>query len=122
MLLYMETTQKIIAKNLKKLIDKHQLTQSLLAKKTGVSQKTISNILNPNYDGNVTTQSVEKIAKHFGLQTYEMMIPNFPIDEPSTGIEKVISCYASSSTTGRENIKRVAELEVRYSLSPKNDN
>lgn len=70
MLLYMKTTQEIIAKNLKRLMEKHQLTQSLLAKKTDVSQKTISNILNPNYDGNVTTQSVEKIARYFRLQTY----------------------------------------------------
>lgn len=39
MFLYMDTTQKIIATNLKRLMQKHRLTQTMLAKKTGLSQK-----------------------------------------------------------------------------------
>lgn len=48
------------------------------------------------------------------------MIPNLPIDESSSlDFEKLILCYAKASKTGRENIKRVAEMEVKYSTPPK---
>lgn len=116
MLLIMKKVQENIANNLRKLMTHHQLTQAALAKKTEVSQKTISNMLNLNSEGNVTVISLERIAQYFGIQAYQLMIPDLPIEKSTIqDIERIIDCYTHSSHTSQENIKRVAELEARYS-------
>lgn len=121
-----KTIHEIIANNVNRLIDYNdQITQTktsqdLLAKKTGISQKTISNVLKPGSVGSITTDTIEKLAKYFKLEPYHLMIPNLPIEELlSKRIEKVIECYAQSSLDSRENIERIAKNEMRYSALPK---
>lgn len=117
MILFMpKTTHEIIADNVKRLMGYHnEMTQTLLAKKAGISQRTISNIINPGSVGSITTETIEKLANFFDLEPYHLMIKDLPIEELlSKRIEKLIECYSQSTPEGRENIKRIAENEVRY--------
>jgi transcriptional regulator with XRE-family HTH domain len=113
-----QNIHEIIAGNVKRLMQHaDNMTQVELANKTKISQRTISNVINPGSVGSVTTTTIEKLAKFFGLEPYHLMIPNLPIEELlNKRIEKVIECYSQSTPDGRENIKRIAENEVRYSL------
>lgn len=114
------TIHEIIANNLKRLMDHREMKQNLLAKKTGISQRTISNILNPGSVGSITMIQIERLATFFNLEPYHLMIPDLPIDELlNKRIEKVIECYAQSTPESRENIKRIAENEMRYSSETK---
>jgi transcriptional regulator with XRE-family HTH domain len=112
---------EIIADNVRRLIEYHnrvnkeKLTQSKLAARSKVSQRTISNVLRPGSTDSVTSDTIEKLAKYFGLEPYHLVIPNLPIEELiDRQIERVIDCYTKASKDGRDNIKRIAEFEVRY--------
>jgi DNA-binding Xre family transcriptional regulator len=113
----MKTSHEAIANNVKRLMIERQLTQTQLANKVGVSQKTISNMINSGSVGSITTESIEKVARFFRIEPYHLMIPDLPVDElTNTTIEKIITYYAHSTKESRLNIARVAELESRYSV------
>jgi len=113
-----KTIHEIIAENVKRLMFyKDDMKQTALAKKTGISQRTISNVLTPGSVGSITTDTIEKLAKFFNIEPYHLIIPNLPMEELLTKrIETVIECYSQSAIDGRENIKRIAENEVRYGV------
>lgn len=115
------TIHAAIAGNLTRLMEYHDnMSQATLAIKAGVSQKTVSNLLNPGSVASIRTDSIEKVATYFRIQPYHLMIPDLPIEELiSKRIEKVVECYAQSLPDGRENIKRIAENEVRYCVTEK---
>lgn len=108
---------EIIADNVKRLMEYNgNMSQVLLANKAKISQRTVSNVLNPGSVGSITTETIERLAEFFKLEPYHLVMPNLPLEELlDKRIEKVIACYTKSSPDGRENIKRVAENEVRYS-------
>ena len=112
-----QTTHEIIAFNVQRLMKiSGDLSQMELAKKTGISQRTISNVLKPGSIGSVTIGTIEKIAQYFKIEPYHLLIPNLPVDELQTNrLESVIQNYALSSTDSRKNILRIAENESKYS-------
>ncbi|WP_027159139.1 helix-turn-helix domain-containing protein [Methylobacter luteus] len=111
----MKTTE-IIAANLSLLMQHHgNIRQAALAQNTGISQRTISNVLRHDNTDNITTKTIKALAEYFGIAPYHLMIPNLTIDElTSKQIEQIISAYLKASPEGRENIKRIAEIEARY--------
>ena len=113
----MNYSNLIIADNLKRLMQKHDLTQRTLAEKTGLAQKTISNVINAS-SGSVTTSTLDSLADFFKVKTYYLLIDNLPIDEfESKTIERVVYCYSVSNKESRDNIRRIAELEAKYSAT-----
>ena len=113
----MKKSHEAIANNLKRLMTEKKLTQTQLSDKTGVSQKTISNMINTGSVGSITTESIEKVAKFFKIEPYHLMIPDLPTEDLSNNtIEKIINYYAHATKESRLNIARVAELESRYSV------
>jgi transcriptional regulator with XRE-family HTH domain len=116
-MLMTQNIHEIIAGNVERLMEYHKIeAQTELAKKTKISQRTISNILTPGSVGSLTTKTIEKLASYFNLEPYHLIIPDLPIEELlNKRLEKVIECYSQSTPEGRENIKRIAENEVRYS-------
>lgn len=121
-----------LAGNLKRLMDFHgaklgkdQLTTKDVADLCnkygkGVDQKTVWNAINPDKSGAVTSKTIELIAKVFDLEPYHLLIPDLPIEElNSKRLEKIIDAYTHIPLDGRENIARIAENEVRYSIQPK---
>jgi transcriptional regulator with XRE-family HTH domain len=114
----METiTKKHLAANLSLLMGLNDLSQGELAKRTGVSQRTISNILNPDVDPaySPTLNNVEKVANAFKIQVWHLLLPNLPPELlASRTIEKVVENYTHVDETGRNEINRVVDAEVRY--------
>jgi len=111
----MKNTHEIIAANVAKLMKHKQMKQVGFAKKTGVSQRTVSNALKPGSVGSVTMDTVEKIAFYFGIEAYHLLIPNLSIaDLIDVRIEVVINKYTQTSEGGRQEIIRTADNEFRY--------
>jgi transcriptional regulator with XRE-family HTH domain len=118
-----KSMHETLSNNVQRLMEYHgNMPQTELAARTGISQRTISNVLNPGSVGSITTKTIELLADFFNLEPYHLLIPNLPIEELlNKRIEKVIECYTQSSSDGRENIKRIAENEVRYSAIPSDE-
>lgn len=111
----MNEDAKNFAFNLARLMDHHKDTQTTLAAKSGVSQKTVSNMLNPGEDKAPNLDNVGLVAKRYGLQTWHMLIPNAPIDILiNSSIEKLVENYVAIDKDGRETVARVAENSARY--------
>lgn len=109
-----------IADNTSKLKSHLSMSQKDIAKKAGLSQRTVSNALNPGSVDSLTMESIEKLAECFGIEPYQLLIPNLPIEELlSKRIQKVIECYSQANPDGRENIARIAENEMRYRITQK---
>lgn len=76
----MNEEAKIFAKNLRKLMVFYGDTQTSLEKRSGVSQKTISNMLNPGDDRSPILSNIGLVAAAYKLKAWHMLIPDAPID------------------------------------------
>lgn len=107
------STVENFANNLRLLMRLGGLNQTELAKKSGVSQKTISNILNNGQ--NPTIETADLLAAAFGLEGWHLIMPNLPTDLVSSPtIEALFNSFLGASTGGREMIIKVAEREAEY--------
>ena len=108
-------TKESFVNNLRHLMRIKEMSQAELARQSGVSQKTISNILNPEVEQSPSIETAEKLAKPFGLEGWHLIMPNLPEDLlTSPSLEKLLNSYISSSVAGREMIDRVAQREAEY--------
>lgn len=67
-------TFEILVENIRSLLEKNGWSQSELARRSGVGQKTVNNIVS-NRDESASTKisTVEAIAKAFGVSTAQLM-------------------------------------------------
>jgi transcriptional regulator with XRE-family HTH domain len=108
------TTTEAVAKNLRRLMDVNGLTQVQVAKRAGVSQRHISNVLNAVSEPGI--EKINKIARVFGLHGWQLQMPNLPEDMLVGGVvTRVIDALTQASPEGREMIGRLAEREAHYS-------
>ena len=108
-----------LSRNLQALMAENGLTQNQLSKKSGVSQRTISNMLDP--DGpNPQLDNVDKVASAFGLDGWHLIMPNLIEDltDGSSITSRVLHNLRHSSREGKEHILRVAEREAEYNAIP----
>ena len=75
----MNKEAKKIAQNLRRLMEHHQDTQHSLAAKSGISQRTIGNILNPGDEKACGVDAIEAIAKAYNIPAWKFLLPNAPI-------------------------------------------
>lgn len=70
-----KSSKLILAENLRRLMDGHPFlsTQQALAKRSGVAQGTISHMLNVDYPSWPKLDSVEMVAKAFGITAHELI-------------------------------------------------
>lgn len=93
------------------------MSQSALAQKSGVSQRTISNMLNPDYDPRYspTLNNIEKVADALGISPWQLLIEAVPTEViASRDIEKLVHIFSTVSEEGRDAILSVGKREVRY--------
>jgi transcriptional regulator with XRE-family HTH domain len=108
------TTTEAVAKNLRRLMDVNGLTQVQVAKRAGVSQRHISNVLNAAQEPGI--EKINKIAQAFGLHGWQLQMPNLPEDMLTDGrVTRVIDALTRATPEGREMIERLAEREAHYS-------
>lgn len=111
------TAMHAFARNVRRLMDHLGWTQSELQAKSNVAQTTISALLRYGTTSEKvsTLETVEAIAKAFGVEPWKLQIPDVPLDLLlDKQIEQLMTTYTSISPEGRESIWRVAESEARY--------
>ena len=87
-----------------------------LAKKAGVSQRTVSNMLRgaDQQINGATLDRVDAVAKVFGLRSWHLIMPGLPDDlEQASIMSEVINGYIMADDEGRDLIHRIAEREGR---------
>jgi transcriptional regulator with XRE-family HTH domain len=105
--------QEVVADNLERLRgDDARITQAQLAAKSGVAQKTISNI---ETTGTTTTGKIAAVAAGLGIQPFALFIPEISDIKTAKQLDRLITHFLESSAEGKEAIGRTAEAEARYS-------
>lgn len=111
----MNEETKNFAKNLVFLRKHYGHTQMYIAEKTGILQRTISNMEDPGDDYSPGLDFVSEIAKFYNLQTWHMLLPNPPPEILlNTSIEKLVDNYVHMNKEERDAWARVAEVSVKY--------
>lgn len=117
----MNRTKKTIgylATNTRFLMQRKGWNQEQLAKKAGVAQKTVSNVLNGIYDTKVET--AEAIGRAFGLTGWHMISPYLIRDMEGGGsITKLVDNYMLASDEGQQLVMQIAEREAKYAVEKK---
>jgi transcriptional regulator with XRE-family HTH domain len=94
-------------------MEARNMTQKELEKKSGVSQRQISNILNKQTGCGV--EAADALARVFNLNGWHLLIPDLPNELlTSPTLVKLVDAYTHASGEGREMILRVAEREATY--------
>jgi transcriptional regulator with XRE-family HTH domain len=98
-------------------------SQAELARRSGVSQKTLSNWLAPDRGVAPQLDKLEPIARVYGLEVWQLLVPDLPDDMVMAGpLQKLVANYRKiSSPRAREYIDRVAEAEAHYHPGTRRD-
>ena len=109
---------RAVAENLAALMEAAGYRQKQLAAKSGLSQRSISNLLRPDRGHSPTLESVSKVAAAFGLKAWQMMIPGQDVAalKPNR-VDKLLENYIQSDEAGRQHIERASETEAAYRLT-----
>lgn len=97
-----------VSANVRRLMTAMDWSEHDLAKKSGVSQKAINNLLNQATGCTITT--AEKLARPFGLSGWQLMIEDIPADHAfSSTLTEVVRKFLRADEKGREFILSAAE-------------
>ncbi len=112
----MNETSKTLAANLRRLMEHHGHSQTVVAQKSGVSQKSVSNLLNPGDDKSPTLETVNSIAKAYKIKVWHLLLDNCPDDILfNHSIEKLVENFNGSDKRGRDSVMQVSETTAAYS-------
>lgn len=102
-----------ISKNLRHLLlTAMDDNQSELARRSGVSQRHISDILNGHTE--CTYPIAIALAAPFGLEGWHLQLPDLPTDlVASPAIAKLVSAYINADKAGREFLDAAAIREAK---------
>ena len=104
-----------VAANIKFLMDLHNWDQKTLAKKAGISQKTISNMVNPDKGINTQIDNLEKVSNAFKISTWHLMFPYLTREMiEKSQLEHLAEMYSQMDSESRETLYRIAERELAY--------
>lgn len=104
----------IVARNVRAIMEEMDWTQKDLQARSGVAQKTISNIVRT---GSTTTGRLDAIAMAVGLPGWALMITPFPGIQHVRGLAEVAALYLACDEEGKRQIARVASAEARYTAT-----
>lgn len=109
-------TRQTLARTLRLLMEKSGLSEAEVSRRSGVSKKSVNNMLNARHAPNL--DHVDAVASVFGLNLWHMILPNLP-DEliASKSIDDLIAHYSRADQRGRESIDRVAEIAADYRVT-----
>lgn len=105
-------TEETLAVNLRFLMSLHGWSEPELARRSGVAQKTINNILHKVYRAKIET--ADQLAKAFGLEGWHLILPNLIQDiQSGSTITRLIAAYLESPEDGQKIILGIAEREAQ---------
>lgn len=105
----------VLRDNVKLLLHARGWSQVELARRSGIAQRTISDVLGYGIriDKAPTLRTVAAIAKAFGVPPWQLMI-ELPIDLlRSHRVSRLVEQFAAVEEPGRESLERIAAAEVR---------
>ncbi len=96
----------LIRENVDKLAEKHGLNSVTFAKKVGLDQKTMYNLMNPDKTSNLpTTRTLDAIRKAFKIDFWTLVFPDMPLDlMTDTRATESIKLLAKCSPDNRDKI------------------
>ena len=101
-----ERAADVLAANLDKLLKARGLSQPQLGEQSGVSQKTINNIVHKRNSPQL--DSVEKLAEALGVELYQLLCPVHD--------DKFIAlwlAWAQSDDRGKDDLRTIAEAMLK---------
>lgn len=114
------TATLAIRDNVQRLMQDRGMSQRELAKLAGISQSAVGYLLRYKdvNDRHPTTSTIEAIAGVFGLQAWQLMIPDQPLAVlKSQQLEKHTLDYLQASEEARAAVDRITEVAVRPASS-----
>ena len=104
-------TREILSRNLRALMDRHEMSERALSQSSGVSQGQINNILNQRSACSVET--AESLGNVFGLTGWHLLLHNLPDDLLSSPtISKMVEAYLRMNGEGRELVDALIRREI----------
>lgn len=106
-------TRQTLARTLRLLMEKTGFSEAEVSKRSGVSKKSVNNMLNARHAPNL--DHVDAVAAVFGLNLWHVIMPGLP-DEliASKSLDELIARYSHANALGRESIDRVAEMAAEF--------
>lgn len=103
--------RQTLARNVRHLMEGHGHSAYDLARISGVSQRTVLNIINADTDARLDT--VDAIAEAYGLAGWHLIIPTLPADLiDSPAISKMVGYYAKMPPEDRSYIDTTIAREA----------
>lgn len=103
-----------LARNLRVLAKRAELSGNEIGKKAGVDPKTVNEMLKASFDPRLS--KVEKIANVFGLSAWQLLAYDLEERPPdSANVVRLLEHYSSAPDDGRKAIMQVAEIAAAKS-------
>lgn len=98
-----------LAKNLRILAAKAELSGTEIGRKAGIDQKTVTEMMKASFDPRLS--KVEKVANVFGMAAWQLLAYDFEERPPdSAQVTRLLEHYTSAPDAGRQAIMQVAEI------------
>lgn len=97
----------LVAQNVRHYLLANEWSESELARRSGVSQKQVNNIVRERFG--CTVEALFEIARAFHLPAYQLLIPGISeSDALSTELDRIIVTYLNGSPRKRAKISDAA--------------
>lgn len=104
-------TRRYLAQNLRFLMSASKVGPTELERQSKVSRKTINNILNERHPPEL--DNIEALAKVFGLNMWQIILPNLPKDlKRCQSLGQLLKDYMDSPDEGQGLIELIASREA----------
>lgn len=101
--------RQTLARNLRMLMEETKLSGPEVARRAGVSPKTVNNMLNGRHGPML--DHVDAVARVFGLDLWQLMHPGLRSDLKQTdALARLVDLYSDSSPDAQSHILQTAEL------------
>jgi transcriptional regulator with XRE-family HTH domain len=103
--------REVVALNLGRLMERREWSQTELARKTGVSQRHISNMLNSQTGASFETLSA--VGRAFGIPGWMLLLDDVPVELlDSQKIPLLVASFRDAGPDGRDLIEKLAAREA----------
>lgn len=107
------TAVEHLAATLRAHLQARELSETEFAKKAGLAQKTVNNMLHGRHPAKL--DSIEKAAVALGIGIWELLLPaNGTPNTSARSVSKLITAYRHASESGQDLIMQIAEREVAH--------
>jgi len=88
--------KEVLSKNLRMLLAQQGWSETELARRSGVGQRTVNALC--NHESNVTLGVLARLSVPFGLEPWQLLLPNLPDDTSlQTRVEDLIGHYCTAT-------------------------